>query len=81
MYFLLYDFIKNYRLEDNRVLSENFIKLPTKRANPDYYNVVKEPIDLIKIQQKIKSNDYTKFQDFENDIYLLISNAFFLFSN
>lgn len=41
----------------------------------DYYNSVKQPIDLIKIQQKLKTDEYETFEQFDEDIVLLFSNA------
>jgi protein polybromo-1 len=71
----IYDAIRVHRLEDGRLLGDIFLKLPPKRTNPDYYNIVKEPIDLLRVQQKLKSNEYERFQDFDSDIQLLIANS------
>ena len=49
--------------------------MPTKRANLEYHEIVKQPIDLNKIQQKFKTDEYQMFQQFDSDIQLLISNA------
>jgi hypothetical protein len=45
------------------------------RANADYYSSVSDPIDLTQIQQKIHANEYTSFEQFLEDIELLINNA------
>lgn len=45
------------------------------RAAAEYYEVIKSPIDLIKIQNKIKSEEYNDIQQFQQDIELLVSNA------
>ncbi len=39
--------------QDGRVLSDPFIKLPTRRELPDYYDVIKCPVDINKILNKI----------------------------
>ncbi|CAF1481874.1 unnamed protein product, partial [Rotaria sordida] len=70
-----YDTFRSYKSEDGRILCENFIRLPTKRANTDYYTSIKEPIDLTEIQQKIHSDQYDSFEQFLDDIELLINNA------
>lgn len=41
---------------DSRVLSDPFMKLPSKRKLPDYYDVIKKPIDIKKILSKIEDN-------------------------
>ena len=39
--------------QDGRVLSDPFIKLPTRRQLPDYYDVIKHPVDINKMLNKI----------------------------
>lgn len=69
------DVIKNYRNNNGRLIHECFLRLPTKRSNADYYESVKQPIDFMRIQQKIKSDEYETFQQFDDDILLLFGNA------
>lgn len=38
---------------DGRVLSEPFMKLPSRRELPDYYEIIKKPLDIKKILQRI----------------------------
>ncbi len=45
------------------------------RNNVDYYNNVKQPIDLMKISSKLKLDEYETFDQFDDDIILLVSNA------
>ena len=40
-----------------------------------YYDIIKDPIDLNTIQEKIKVKKYRGMQDFEEDMKLLFSNA------
>jgi hypothetical protein len=42
---------------------------------PDYFKAVKQPIDITRIQQKIKTEEYDSFDAFCADIALLIDNA------
>lgn len=42
---------------------------------PEYYEVVSDPIDLLKIQQKIKTDSYSGLNDLQTDIELLVDNA------
>ena len=46
-------FFNRYKDEDGRVLSEPFMKLPTRKELPDYYEVIRRPVDISKIQAKI----------------------------
>lgn len=45
------------------------------RTNPDYYSSIKQPIDFIRIQQKIRTDEYETLQQFVDDIQLLLTNA------
>jgi len=48
-----------------RVLSEPFMKLPSRRELPDYYEVIKKPIDIKRIRARIdemKVNSSVKFK-------------------
>ena len=49
----LMDVVTMYEDQDGRVLSDPFIKLPTRRELPDYYEIIKKPVDITKILNKI----------------------------
>ena len=42
---------------------------------PHYYDIIKSPIDLQKIQNKASHDQYTSFKEFMDDCKLLIDNA------
>jgi len=46
----LYDFLRKYKDASNRCLCEFLIRAPSRRLQPDYYEVISAPIDLMKIQ-------------------------------
>lgn len=57
------------------MLCDTFIRAPKRRQEPSYYDVVVNPIDLLKVQQKLKTDSYDDLYDMMNDLELLISNA------
>lgn len=46
---------------ETRVLSEPFMKLPSRRKLAHYYEVIKRPIDIKKILSKIEDGKVSKF--------------------
>lgn len=40
---------------------------------PDYYDVIKRPMDLKKIRQRIKDGEISTIDEFESDILLLFA--------
>lgn len=45
------------------------------RTSPEYYEAVETPIDLSKIKQKLKSEEYEEVEQFNEDIELLVNNS------
>ena len=60
---------------NGRFLCELFMKRPSASMYPQYYVVIKNPIDLKEILQKIRSEVYTKMAEMLNDVELLVENA------
>ncbi|XP_075148339.1 protein polybromo [Haematobia irritans] len=71
----LYDSIRNIKKEDGSMLCDTFIRAPKRRQEPSYYDVVNNPIDLLKIQQKLKTDAYDELDDLVQDFELLVNNA------
>ena len=61
--------------EDGRVIAEPFVKLPAKKALPDYYELIKKPMDIKKLSQRINDNKYATLDDLEKDFHLMCTNA------
>lgn len=71
----LYDFIRSSKKDDGTMLCDNFIRAPKRRQEPSYYEIVTNPIDLLRVQQKLKTDSYEDVEDLTTDIELLVSNA------
>ncbi|XP_005177916.2 protein polybromo-1 [Musca domestica] len=71
----LYDSIRNLKKEDGSMLCDTFIRAPKRRQEPSYYDVVNNPIDLLKIQQKLKTDVYEDLDELVQDFELLVNNA------
>ncbi|XP_062711277.1 ATP-dependent helicase brm [Aedes albopictus] len=69
------DAVIKYCDPDGRVLSEPFMRLPSRRDLPDYYEVIKRPIDIKKIVTRIEEAKYADFADLEKDFFQLCQNA------
>jgi hypothetical protein len=57
---------------DGRVLSEPFMKLPSRRELPDYYEIIKKPLDIKKILQRI---DEGKVWELRKGVFCISSSA------
>jgi chromatin structure-remodeling complex subunit RSC1/2 len=64
-----------YRTEDGEDPSKLFQRKVNKRALPDYYTVIKEPMALSTIKAKISGKEYKSFPDFVRDFALVSHNA------
>lgn len=67
--------VTHYTNSDGRTLSEPFMRLPSKRELPDYYVLIKRPMDLRKMRRRIEDGRYKHFSDMERDFIQLCENA------
>ncbi|ODN00177.1 ATP-dependent helicase brm [Orchesella cincta] len=71
----LMNIVISYQDSDKRVLSEPFMALPSRRELPDYYQIIKKPIDIKKIMQRIEDNKYQDVDELEKDFQQSCLNA------
>lgn len=51
------------------------MKLPTRKELPDYYEVIRKPVDFYRIRQRARDSKYRSLDELEMDIKLLCKNA------
>merc|ERR1712168_1123190 len=71
----LLEVVMQYEDSDGRVLSEPFYKLPSKKELPDYYEIIRKPVDIAKIQQRIEEDRYEDMDALERDFMTLCKNT------
>ncbi len=48
---------------------------PVKYGIPDYFDIIKQPMDLGTVEAKLNALQYTTVADFESDVRLIFSNC------
>eukprot|EP00092_Neocalanus_flemingeri_P080780 GFUD01100808.1.p1 GENE.GFUD01100808.1~~GFUD01100808.1.p1 ORF type:complete len:390 (-),score=144.73 GFUD01100808.1:156-1229(-) len=71
----LLEVVMQYEDSDGRILSEPFYKLPSRKELPDYYEVIRKPVDIAKIQQRIDDEKYEDMDAMERDFMILCKNT------
>ncbi|XP_051922830.1 probable global transcription activator SNF2L2 [Hippocampus zosterae] len=69
------DTVINYRDGAGRQLSEVFVQLPSRKELPEYYELIRKPVDFKKIKERVRSHKYRSVGDLEKDVMLLCHNA------
>ena len=67
-------------LEDLKNLKQHsfpFLQRVARREAPDYFDVVKNPMDLGTISKKLRSSSYKSKASFMRDLDLIWDNCFF----
>merc|ERR1712098_128336 len=71
----LIEVVMQYEDSDGRILSEPFVKLPTRKELPDYYEIIRKPVDITKIQKRIDEDNYDDMNGVEKDFMLMCKNT------
>lgn len=69
------DLIKASEDEDGRTRADLFLELPDRKEYSDYYQIIKKPIAIDKIEKKLSKNKYIGLEDLKSDLLLMASNA------
>ncbi|KTG02509.1 hypothetical protein cypCar_00027309 [Cyprinus carpio] len=69
------DTVINYRDASSRQLSEVFVQLPSRKELPEYYELIRKPVDFKKIKERVRNHKYRSVSDLEKDVMLLCHNA------
>ncbi|KAH9861877.1 hypothetical protein IAQ61_010078 [Plenodomus lingam] len=67
--------VYNYRIDDDYDPTKLFQRKVNKRAVPDYYDIIKEPMALSTIKAKVSQKEYKSFSEFVRDLALIPHNA------
>ncbi len=71
----LVDYIRDLKNDADQTLIDPFVRLPSKRIYPDYYEEIKQPISFNVIKSKLNKRLYTSLNDLNRDFNLLFTNA------
>ncbi|KAG0472052.1 hypothetical protein HPP92_016598 [Vanilla planifolia] len=63
------------QLRDNIEISYLFLKPVTKKEAPDYLDIIKNPMDLSTIRDKVRNMEYRSKEDFRHDVWQIAYNA------
>uniref|UniRef100_H2YVT6 Uncharacterized protein n=1 Tax=Ciona savignyi TaxID=51511 RepID=H2YVT6_CIOSA len=71
-FLLLFKLTVNYT---GRRLSDPFLQLPARKELPDYYEMIKRPVDIRKIKDRVKLHKYRSLDDMERDFQQMCQNT------
>ncbi|KAM9820345.1 putative global transcription activator SNF2L2 [Neosynchiropus ocellatus] len=71
----LVDMVINYKDGVGRQISKGFVQLPSKKEVPEYYELIRKPVDFRRIRERVRNHKYRSVGDLEKDVFLLCHNA------
>jgi hypothetical protein len=72
---MIFDGTVNYRTKDERQVALPFLHVPPRASNPQYYTIIKQPMDLQTVQNRIDKGSYSTIEAFMMDLRLIWHNA------
>uniref|UniRef100_A0AAV2ITQ8 Bromo domain-containing protein n=1 Tax=Knipowitschia caucasica TaxID=637954 RepID=A0AAV2ITQ8_KNICA len=71
----LVDMVINYKDGYGRQISKGFVQLPSRKEVPEYYELIRKPVDFRRIRERVRNHKYRCVGDLEKDIHQLCQNA------
>ncbi|KZS93156.1 Bromodomain-containing protein [Sistotremastrum niveocremeum HHB9708] len=71
----LWNFLKEAKSKDDRQLSYEFLRLPSRKLYPDYYTLIQYPISFEEIKIKLNKLTYTSPLQVKQDFETCFKNA------
>ncbi|CAI5742810.1 unnamed protein product [Hyaloperonospora brassicae] len=71
----IYDAVVKLKDPTGRLRSDLYVEKPSTVDYPDYYTIVKHPMDLITIKARLDDYFYASHEQFEGDFDLMVGNA------
>lgn len=71
----LVDMVINYKDGCGRQISKGFVQLPSRKEVPEYYELIRKPVDFRRIRERVRNHKYRCVGDLEKDIHQLCQNA------
>lgn len=71
----VYQSLANKTDAQGRVLSDLFMRRPSAKLYPEYYVVIREPIDLREILGRVRCGALSSLQEMGVAVELMVSNA------
>ncbi|XP_061787737.1 probable global transcription activator SNF2L2 isoform X1 [Nerophis lumbriciformis] len=71
----LVDMVVNYKDGVGRQISKGFVQLPSRKEAPEYYELIRKPVDFRRIRERVRNHKYRSVGDLEKDVFLLCHNA------
>ena len=75
MLYLYNTLIKRSEIDPERDIIGPFMVKPCKETYPDYYTVIKNPMDMETIKKRIRSNSYETLKKLKSDVTLMFDNC------
>ncbi|KAA0717145.1 putative global transcription activator SNF2L2 [Triplophysa tibetana] len=69
------DMVINYKDTLGRQISKGFVQLPSRKEVPEYYELIRKPVDFRRIRERVRNHKYRCIADLEKDIRLMCHNA------